>query len=153
MSMCRIFSCVVGRGCLLWPVHFLGKTLLLLIYPLLPCWILKTKLRADYGSDHELLIAKFRLKLKKVRKTTGPFGYDLNQIPYDYTVEVTNRFKGLALIECLENYGWRFMTLHRRQWSRPSARKMQKSKMAVWRGLTNNCEKKRSEKQRRKGKT
>ena len=53
--------------------------------------------------------------MKKVRKTTGPFGYDLNQIPYDYTVEVTNRFKGLALIECLENYGWRFMTLHRRQ--------------------------------------
>ena len=75
----------------------------------------KTRLGADCSSDHELLIARFRLKLKKVRKTTGPFGYDLNQIPYDYTVEVTNRFKGLALIECLENYGWRFMTLHRRQ--------------------------------------
>ena len=70
---------------------------------------------ADCGSDHELLIAKFRLKLKKVEKTTGPFRYDLNQIPYDYTVEVTNRFKGLDLIECLKNYGWRFMTLHRRQ--------------------------------------
>ena len=52
---------------------------------------------ADYGSDHELLIAKFRLK--KVGKTTGPFKYDLNQIPYDYTVEVTNRFKGLDLID------------------------------------------------------
>ena len=59
---------------------------------------------ADYGSDHDLLIAKFRLKFKKVEKTTRPFRYDLNQIPYDYTVEVTNRFKGLALIECLKNY-------------------------------------------------
>ena len=51
------------------------------------------------------LIAKFRLKLKKVGKTTRPFKYDLVQIPYDYTVEVTNRFKGLDLIECLKNYG------------------------------------------------
>ena len=57
------------------------------------------RLGADCGSDHELLIAKFRLKLKKVGKTTRPFGYDLNQIPYDYTVEVTNRFKGLDLID------------------------------------------------------
>ena len=54
---------------------------------------------ADCGSDHELLIAKFRLKLKKVGKTTRQFRYDLNQIPYDYTVEVTNRFKGLDLID------------------------------------------------------
>ena len=53
---------------------------------------------ADCGSDHEPLIAKFRLKLKKVGKTTRPFRYNLNQIPYDYTVEVTNRFKGLDLI-------------------------------------------------------
>ena len=53
----------------------------------------KTSLGADCGSDHELLIAKFRLKLKKVGKTTRPFRYDLNQIPYDYTVEVRNRFK------------------------------------------------------------
>ena len=83
----------------------------------------KTRLGADCGSDHELLITKFRLKLKKVGKTTRPFGYDLNQIPYDYTVEVTNRFKGLGLIECLKNYGWRFVTLYRRQGSRPSARK------------------------------
>ena len=75
----------------------------------------KTRLRADCGSDHELLIAKFRLKLKKVGKTTRPFRYDLNQIPYDYTVEVTNRFKGLDLIECLKNYGWRFVTLFRKQ--------------------------------------
>ena len=72
------------------------------------------------GSNHELLIAKFRLKLKKVGKTTRPFRYDLNQIPYEYTVEVRNRFKGLDLIECLLNYGWRFMTLYRRQGSRPS---------------------------------
>ena len=63
----------------------------------------------DCGSDHELLIAKFRLKLKKVGKTTRPFMYDLNQIPYDYTVEVRNRFKGLDLIEFLNNYGQRFV--------------------------------------------
>ena len=67
------------------------------------------------ASDHELRIAKFRLKLKKVGKTTGPLRYDLYQIPYDYTVEVVNRFKGLDLIECLKSYGWRFMTLYRRQ--------------------------------------
>ena len=59
----------------------------------------KTRPGADCGSDHELLIAKFRLKLKKVGKTTRPFRYDLNQISYDYTVEVTNRFKGLDLID------------------------------------------------------
>ena len=70
---------------------------------------------ADCGPDHELLFAKFSLKLKKVGKTTRPFRYDLNQIPYDYTVEVTNRFKGLDPIECLKNYGGRFMTLYRRQ--------------------------------------
>ena len=67
------------------------------------------------GSDHELLIAKFRLKLKKVGKTTRTFRFDLNQIPYDYTVKVANRFKGLDLIECLKSYGLRFMTLYRRQ--------------------------------------
>ena len=83
----------------------------------------KTRPGADYGSDHELLIPKFRLKLKKVGKTTRPFRYDLNQIPYDYTVEVRNRFKGLDLIECLRNYGWKFMTLYRRQGSRLSPRK------------------------------
>ena len=75
----------------------------------------KTRLGADFGSDHELLITKFRLKLKKVGKTTRPFRYDLNQIPYDYTVEMTNRFEGSDLIEGLKNYGWRFMTLYRRQ--------------------------------------
>ena len=75
----------------------------------------KTKPGADCDSDHELLIAKFRLKLKKVGKTTRPCRYDLNKIPYNYTVEVANRFKGFDLIECLKNYGQRFMTLYRRQ--------------------------------------
>ena len=83
----------------------------------------KTRPGADCGSDHELLIAKFRLKLKKLEKTTRPFRHDLNQIPYDYTVEVRNRFKGLDLIECLMNYGMRFVTLYRRQAARPSSRK------------------------------
>ena len=78
----------------------------------------KTRPGADSGSDHELLITKFRLKLKKVGKTARPFKYDLNQIPYDYTVEVRNRFKGLDLIECLINYALRFVTLYRRQRSR-----------------------------------
>ena len=82
----------------------------------------KTRLEVDCGSDNELLIAKFRLKLKKVEKTT-PFRYDLNQIPYDYTVEVRNRFKGLDLTECLMNYGWKLMTLYSRQESRPSPKK------------------------------
>ena len=76
------------------------------------------------GSDHELLTAKFRLKLKKVGTTIRPFRYDLNQIPYDYTVEVRNRFKGLDLIaECLMSYGVRFVTLYGRQGSRPFPRK------------------------------
>ena len=66
----------------------------------------KTRPEADCGSDHELLIAKFRLKLKKVRKTTRPFRYDLNQIPYDYTVEVRNRFKGLDLIDRVPDELW-----------------------------------------------
>ena len=70
---------------------------------------------ADCGSDHELLTVKFRLKLKKVGKTTRPLRSDLNQIPYNYTVEVTNRFKGLELIDRgLKNYGRRSMTSYRR---------------------------------------
>ena len=66
----------------------------------------KTRPGADCGSDHELLIAKFRLKLKKVGKITRPFRYDLNQVPYDYTVEVRNRFKGLDLIDRVPDELW-----------------------------------------------
>ena len=66
----------------------------------------KTRLAADCGSDHEHLIAKFRLKLKKIGKITRPFRYDLNQIPYDYTVEVRNRFKGLDLIVSVPGELW-----------------------------------------------
>ena len=66
----------------------------------------KRRLGADYGSDHELLIARFRLKLRKVGKTTRPYRYDLYQIPYDYTVEVRNRFKGLDLIDRVPEELW-----------------------------------------------
>ena len=83
----------------------------------------KTIPGANCGSDHELLIVTFRLKLRKVGKTTRTLKYDLNPIPFNYIVEVTNRFKGLDLIECLKNYGWRFVTSYRRQGSRPSPRK------------------------------
>ena len=81
----------------------------------------KTRPGADCGSDHELLIAKFRLKLKKVGKTTRPFRYDLNQIPYDYTVEVRNRFKGLHLIDRVPDELWtEVRDTVQRQGSRPS---------------------------------
>ena len=66
----------------------------------------KTRPRADCGSDHELLIAKFSLKLKKAGKTSRPFRYDLSQIPYDFTVEVRNRFKGLDLIDRVLDELW-----------------------------------------------
>ena len=106
------------------------------LYSLQPKWkssiqLAKIRLEADCASDDELLIANFRLKFKKVGKTTRPFRYDLNQIPYDYTVKVTNRFKGLYLIDCLKNYRQRFMTLYRRQWSRPSPRK-RNAKKEIW---------------------
>ena len=108
----------------------------------------KTRLGADCGSDHELPIAKFRLKLKKVGKTTGPFRYDLNKTPYNYTVEVTNKFKGLDLIDS----AWR--TIDGGLWhckmggdQNHPQEEMQKGKMVVWGGLTNICEKKRSERQ------
>ena len=99
---------------------------------------------ADCGSGHELLIAKYRLKFKKVEKTTRPFWYDLNQIPYDYTVEVRNRFKGIDLIERVADELWMEVhNINRRQHSRPSSRKINaKNKMAVWGGRTNSCEKK-----------
>ena len=82
--------------------------------------------RRDKGPA-ELIVGK----LKKAGKTTRPFRYDLNQIPYDYTVEVRNRFKGLDLIDCLMSYGMRFMTLYRRQGSRPSPWKRNAKKQNV----------------------
>ena len=91
----------------------------------------KNKIGVDCGSNHELLIAIFRLKLKKVGKTTRPLKYDLNQIPYNYTVEVTDRFKGLDLIKRLKNYGRRFVTLYRRQRSKPYSRR-KKCKKEKW---------------------
>ena len=78
-----------------------------------------------------ILIDKYRLKFKKVGKTTKPFSYDLNQIPNNYTVDVRNRFKGLDLTECLVNYGRRFMTLYSRQGERPCPRK-KKCKKPKW---------------------
>ena len=83
-------------------------------------------LYSQQKQDQELTVAQImnsllpNSDLKEVGKTTRLFRYDLNQILYDYTVEVRNRFKGLDLIECLLNYGWRFLTLYRRQGSRPS---------------------------------
>ena len=104
----------------------------------------KNKTRSCCGSDHELLIAKFRLKLKKVGKTTRPFRYELNQIPYDYTVEVRNRFKGLDLIDRVPDELWNEVRdiVQQTDQDHPHGREMQKSKMAVWGGLTNSCEKK-----------
>ena len=91
---------------------------------------IREALYTQQKQDEELTVTqimnslfKFRLKLKKVGNAIRPFRYDLNQIPYDYTVEVTNRIKGLDLIEFLKNYGRRFVTLYRRQGSRPSPRK------------------------------
>ena len=93
----------------------------------------KTSPGADCGPDHELFIAKFRLKLKKVGKTTRPFRYDLNQISYDYTVEVRNRFKGLDLIDRVPDELW--MEVHdivQKTGTKTTPKKeMQKSKMAV----------------------
>ena len=84
----------------------------------------KTRPEADCGSDHELLISKFRLKLRKVGKTTRPFRYDLNQILYSYTVEVTNRFKGLDLMDRVPEELWmEVLTLFKRLWSKPPPRK------------------------------
>ena len=86
------------------PAVLLGASLTLYVRSSIPS--AKPKTGADCGPDHELLIVKFRLKLKKVQKTTRPFRYDLNEIPYNYTIEVTNRFKGLDLIDRLPEYLW-----------------------------------------------
>ena len=94
----------------------------------------KTRLGADCGSDHKLLIAKFRLKLRKVEKTTKTFSYDLNQIPYDYTVEVRNRFKGLHLIVRVLDELWmevRDIVQETGIKTIPMNKKCKKSKMAV----------------------
>ena len=105
----------------------------------------KTRPGADCGSDYKLLITKFRLKLKKVGKTTRPFRYDLNQIPYDYIVEVGNRFKGLDLMDRVPDELWTEVRdiIQEMDQDHPHGKEMQKSKMAVWGGLTNSCEKKR----------
>ena len=99
----------------------------------------KTRRGADCGSDHELLIANFRFKLKKTGKNTRPFRYDLNQIPYDYTVEVTNRFKGLDLIDRVPDELW--TEVHDIVQEAvikiiSSKKKYKKDKMVVWGGLT-----------------
>ena len=94
----------------------------------------KTRPGADCGSDHELLITKFRLKLKKVGKTTGPFRYDLNQIPY-YTVKVRNRFKGLDLIDRMPDELWAEVCDIVQETgikTIPMGKKMKNRKMAVW---------------------
>ena len=93
----------------------------------------KTRLGADCGSDHEILIAKFRLKLKKAGKTTSSFRYDLNQIPYNYTVEVRNRFKGLDLIDRGPEELWTEVgnTVQEAVIKTIPPKKMQKGKMVV----------------------
>ena len=113
----------------------------------------KIRLGADWDSDHELLIAKSRLKLKKVQKTARPFRYDPNQIPYDYMVEVRNRFKGLYLIDRVPEELW--MKVHdivqeARIKIIPKKKKCKKAKMIVWGDLTNSWEKKRSNRKRKK---
>ena len=92
----------------------------------------KTRPGADCGSDHELLIAKFRLELKKVGKTTRPFRYDLNQIPYNYKVEVRNRFKGLDLIDRVPDELWNEVRdcIGDRDQDHPHGKEMQKRKMS-----------------------
>ena len=92
--------------------------------------------------------------MKKVGKTTRPFRYDLNQIPYDYTVEVRNRFKGLDLIDRVPDELWtevHDIVQKTGMKTIPMEKKCKQAKMAVWGSLTNSCEKKRSKKQRRKG--
>ena len=107
----------------------------------------KTRPGANCSSDHKFLISKFRHKLKKVEKTTRPFRYDLNKIPYDYTVEGTNRFKGLDLLdwlpEKLQKEVCDICTGGRDQ-DHPQEKEMGTVKMILWGGLTNCCEKKRS---------
>ena len=99
----------------------------------------KTRPGPDCGLDHELLITKFRLKLKKVGKTIRPFRYDLNQIPYNYTVEVRNRFRGLDLIDRVPEEAWIEVDniIEEAGIKSIPKKKRQKGKIAVWGGLTN----------------
>ena len=113
----------------------------------------KTRLGADCGSDDELLIAKFRLKLKKVGKTSRPSRYDLNQTPYNYTVEVTNRFKGLDLIRVSEKLSTEVLDIVQETVIKTISKK-KKCQKAKW--LSEEAlqvAEKRSERQRRTGKT
>ena len=104
----------------------------------------KTRPGADCGSDHELLITKFRLKLNKVEETARPFRYDLNQIPYDYTVEVRNRFKGLDLIDRVPDELWSEVCDTVQETGIKTTRKRNAKKQnGCLGGLTNSCEKKR----------
>ena len=116
-----------------------------------------SRLGADCGSDHELLISKFRLKLKKVQKITRPFRYDLNQIPNDYTVEVRNRFKGLYLIDRVPDELWtevRDTVQETRIKTIPKKKKGEKEKWLSEEALhiAETRREARSKKQRRKGK-
>ena len=112
LPSCWAFFSALGHG--VFPQSH-SSSMELLLQHLPSCWGFsgrgvsphkRLQLGADCGSDHELLVAKFRLKLKKIGKATRPFRYDLNQIPYNYTVEVTNRFKGLDLIERVPEELW-----------------------------------------------
>ena len=111
----------------------------------------KQRLGADCDLDHELLIAKFRLRLNRVRKTTTWFRYDLNQIPYNYTLGMTNEFKGLDLKNRVPGELW--MEIHNivQEAVIKTIPKEIKDKMIVWGGLMHSWEKKRSKEQRRKG--
>ena len=93
----------------------------------------KTRLGAGCGSDHEMLIAKFRLKLQKLGETFRLFGYDLNQIPYNYTLKVTNRFKGLDLIDRVPEELWTEVCniVEDSDENHPQEKEMQKGKMAI----------------------
>ena len=104
----------------------------------------KNKTGSWLGSDHGTPYFQIQTLIEGSKENTRPFRCNLNQIPYSYTVEVTNRFKGLDLIECLKNYGQRFVTLYRRQWSRPSPRKRNAKRQNGWRGFTNSWERRRS---------
>ena len=115
----------------------------------------KTRPGADCGSDHEILISKFRLKLKKVGKITRPFRYDLDQIPYDYTVEVRNRFKGLDLIDRVPNELWTEVCDIVQETGIKTILKKKKCRKAKWlseEALKIAMKRREAKKQRRKGK-